>query len=78
MPEPRKPDRMMLIGAAVFLCLGGWMVLEGVLHTISGKPIPATSWTYESSGPEQIVYGLIAVGLGIVLIRVSRKGPPKE
>jgi putative Mn2+ efflux pump MntP len=29
----------MLIGAAVLVCIGLKMVIEGIVHTISGEPI---------------------------------------
>ena len=51
-------------------------VIEGVVHTISGTPIPATSWTEESSGPEQVVFGLLGMGLGGVAIRLAYRKPP--
>ena len=56
----------MLIGGVVFIAIGLMMVTEGIAHTIAGTPIPATSWTGESSGPEQLVFGLIGIGLGAV------------
>ena len=65
-PPRRRPDRTMLIGGVVFVAIGLLMVVEGIAHTISGTPIPATSWTEESSGPEQLVFGLIGIGLGAV------------
>lgn len=62
----------MWLGAMVFAAIGLMMIVEGILHTISGEPIPATSWTQESTGPEHIVFGLIAVGLGVVAYRLGR------
>lgn len=66
----------MLIGGVVFIAIGLAMLIEGVLHTISGTPIPATSWTEESSGPEQVVFGLMGMALGGVAIRLAYRKPP--
>ena len=75
-PPRRRPDRTMLIGGVVFIAIGLMMVIEGVVHTISGEPIPATSWTQESSGPEQLIFGLIGMALGGVAIRQAYRQPP--
>lgn len=69
---------MMLTGAAVFICIGSLMVIEGVAHVLSGEPIPATTWTQETTGPEQLILGLIGVGLGIFAIRLAFRDPPQE
>jgi hypothetical protein len=78
MKKPRQPNRLMLVGAAVFICIGALMVVEGIVHVISGEPIPATTWTQETTGPEQLVLGLIGVGLGIVALRLAFREPPQE
>lgn len=78
MKKPSQPNRLMLVGAAVFICLGLLMVIEGILHTISGEPIAATTWTLAASGPEQLILGLVAVGLGIVAIRLAFRGLAQE
>ena len=68
----------MLIGGVVFIAVGLAMAIEGIAHTLSGTPIPATTWTQESSGPEQLVFGLIGIGLGGFAIRLAFRKPPGE
>lgn len=68
----------MLIGAAVFAGIGLKMVIEGILHTISGEPIPATTWTDATTGPEQLVFGLIGIGLGGVAAKLAFRPPPDD
>ena len=77
-PPRRRPDRTMLIGGVVFIAIGLAMVIEGIAHTMSGTPIPATSWTQASSGPEQLVFGLIGMALGGVAIRLAYRRPPED
>jgi hypothetical protein len=78
MKTPRRPNRPMLIGAAVLICIGLKMVIEGIVHTISAEPIPATTWTEGASGPEQLVIGLVGVALGGVAIKIAFRGPPEN
>jgi hypothetical protein len=78
MKSPRRPDRAMLVGAAVFIGVGLKMIVQGIVHTISGEPIAATTWTDETTGPEQLIFGLIGVALGGVVIRLAYRGPPPE
>lgn len=75
-PESPAP---MWVGVLAFGGIGLKLVVQGILHTISGEPIPATSWTDESTGPQHIVLGLVSLGLATVAIRVGRKhGAPPE
>jgi len=76
MKKPR--DRMMLVGAVVFIGIGLMMVAEGIAHTISGEPIPATTWTLGASGPEQLILGLVGIGLGVFAFRLAFRDPPQE
>jgi hypothetical protein len=76
MKPKRRADRTMLTGGGIFIAIGLSMLFEGIVHTISGTPIPATTWTQESSGPEQVVFGLIGIALGGVAIWLAFRKPP--
>lgn len=75
MKLPPVYNRPMLIGAAVFIAIGVKMVIEGILHTISGEPIPATTWTDATTGPEQLFFGVVGIGLGGVAFRLAFRDP---
>lgn len=68
-PQSKAP---MWLGVAVFGAIGLKMIVEGILHTISGEPIAATSWTDASTGPQHIVFGLVGIGLAVVSFRLGR------
>lgn len=68
-PQAKAP---MWLGVLVFGAIGLTMIVQGILHTISGEPIPATSWTDESTGPQHIAFGLVSIGLAAVAHRLDR------
>lgn len=74
MEGPPRTNRLMLLGSFVFLVLGVIMTIQGIQHTLSGEPIPATTWTGEATGPEQLLIGLIGIGLAVVAFRLARRG----
>lgn len=72
MADDSDANPPMWLGVLVFGGIGLKMIVQGVLHTISGEPIPATSWTDESTGPQHIAFGLASIGLAVVAHRLGR------
>ena len=61
----------------IFTGIGVRMSVQGIAHTISGEPIPATTWTEGGSGPEQLVLGIVGIALGgFVIWKALRGGWP--
>lgn len=70
MADEHHANAPMWLGVLVFGGIGLTMIVQGILHTISGEPIPATSWTDESTGPQHIAFGLVSLGLAAVSHRL--------
>lgn len=72
MADEHHANAPMWLGVVVFAAIGLKMIVQGILHTISGDPIPATSWTDESTGPQHIAFGLASLGLALVAHRLRQ------
>ena len=67
----------MLLFGAVFIAIGLFMLVEGVEHTLSGEPIPATTWTQASNGPETVLVAIAGIGIGLFAVRKALRGEPE-
>ncbi|MBC7895889.1 MAG: hypothetical protein H7066_10770 [Cytophagaceae bacterium] len=50
------------------------MSVQGITHTISGEPIPATTWTEASNGPETLFVGIVGIAFGGIIIWKAVRG----
>jgi len=68
--------RKLVVIGSLFLFAGAGMTLRGVVHTLSGEPIEGNRYEKPSSGPVDLLFGLIGMGLGGFIIRRGLQGRP--
>ena len=76
MSERQPVIRKLVIFGTFFMLAGAGMTVRGVLHTASGEPVPGNRYEKESTGPENILFGLIGLGFGGFVAWRGLQGKP--
>lgn len=76
MTERPPVIRKLVIFGLFFLVAGAGMTARGIVYTWRGEPIPASRYEKSSTGPVDILLGVIGMGLGGFVLRRGLQGRP--